>query len=338
MNLKWRVLLSLSLLGNTILLAFLLYGFVNRPAPGVASPEEEGSALVRGRYAGNGAGSFMELRNAVFYWNDRVYIDTDFLRVKSVPLAGEVTDMDRPGSFSMDVVEGGAVIDSPVLSRLMNERVFNRDGSSVRDITAATAASPGGRKLVIRGKVDILVWMDFEMTCGISVDEARNIVSIRAEDVRAMGLPFAGSLLQGLGISLDSLVRVPEGCGVTVQADRIEMNPFVLFREPAITGRLKGVELVERGLRVEFLRRPHPPFPERIAAAKNDLLAFGGDMNFGTMMARRTRIQIVDRDPSDPFLFHMQRYFHQLCGSEVRVLPDGSLLVTMPDAAVPKGR
>jgi hypothetical protein len=57
----------------------------------------------------------------------------------------------------------------------------------------------------------------------------------------------------------------------------------------------------------------------------------GGTLAFGKLTMRGTELQIVDADPRDSFDFFVDHYNEQLVAGYDQNLPDGGLIVHMPD-------
>jgi hypothetical protein len=106
------------------------------------------------------------------------------------------------------------------------------------------------------------------------------------------------------------------------------LKPFGLFPPPRIDGKMSGVIVDDKEIRLAFAGRPIPA-PE--SSAKNYVYLKGGTSQFGNFRMLNTDILILDQDPADPFVFSLVRYAGMIPRSKIDVHDTKSVRVTMPD-------
>src|SRR5712675_1634661 len=71
------------------------------------------------------SGVHIRMQNVRFKWSDKVYIDTDNIAVRAVPVQGNVVNFDDLSSFHLVLQQSSVFIRPDVLEGMFNESVFN---------------------------------------------------------------------------------------------------------------------------------------------------------------------------------------------------------------------
>ena len=326
------VLLLLSVVGNILLGIQYLPGLLHPVAE--AATDENPAA---GRIAGASTpGAYMNLKNVRFFWTEDLFIETDSMSAKAVPLPpNSAVDFDNVDAYRLEIMNGQADRALPTLQFILNKIVFSYNGSPLRNLKIAASPETGGsagRKLVIQGELSFVFWLSFEMIADLKLDAEKNVLYIDSEGVTALGMPFAGDLLSSIGLDLEALVPVPKASPLQLTGNRMIVDPYRLFPAPHFSGQLTrvGLELDRVTLTFSDPRRiqfPALPVPE----SKSGLYIYQGDVKFGKLRMIDTRLQMVDTDPSDRFDFFARNYHQQLIRSDIRIGMDRSVVARVPD-------
>jgi hypothetical protein len=136
------------------------------------------------------------------------------------------------------------------------------------------------------------------------------------------------------GLELGRLVTLREDRGVRIAGNDFLISADRMLPAPRIQGRVTGMRL-ERGRMIltftspgEAAKAPLSP-PDR--SSHNYMYYRGGILAFGKLTMRDAELEIVDANPRDPFDFFLDHYNDQLVASYDENLPDGGLIVHMPD-------
>ncbi|MEQ9366308.1 MAG: hypothetical protein RIF32_18860 [Leptospirales bacterium] len=326
------VLLIVSLVGNILLGIRYLPGLLHSVTEAASN-----DASTVGEPAGTGGGAaYMNLKNVRFFWSDKLFVETDSLTARAIPIAPHTfVDFDNVNAYRLELRNGQANLPLPTLQYILNEIVFSYDGSPLRNLKIAASKNLGGtagHKLIIQGDLSFVLWLGFEMTADLKLDVEKNLLYIDSEGVTALGLPFAGDLLSSIGLDLEALVPVPKNSPLQLSGNRMIVDPYRLFPAPAFRGNLSQVGLEPEHLTLQFSdprRIPFPPQP--VVESKSGLYIFQGAVKFGKLRMIDTRLQMVDTDPGDRFDFYAKEYHQQLIRSDIRIGLDRSVVARVPD-------
>ncbi|MCR9144868.1 MAG: hypothetical protein NXI24_21700 [bacterium] len=328
------VVLIISLVGNILLGIRYLPGFLHSVTEAQAVDAAASSRAPAG--SGSGGGAFMNLKNVRFFWSDELFVETDALTARAVPLPPHTfVDFDNVNAYRLELRNGQADLALPTLQYILNEVVFSYDGSPLRNLKIAASKEAGGtagRKLIIQGDLSFVLWLGFEMTADLKLDAEKNVLYIDSEGVTALGMPFAGDLLSSIGLDLEALVPVPKDSPLQLEGNRMIVDPYRLFPPPTFRGQLTRVGLESDRLTLLFSdarRIQFPPLP--VADSSSGLYIYQGAVKFGKLRMIDTRLQMVDTDPGDRFDFYAKKYHQQLIRSDIRILMDQSVVARVPD-------
>ncbi len=275
------------------------------------------------------------LKDIRLYWTDSIYADVSRATalLKSLRTDGLV-DFDSPDQLEIYMESASVAVSYSVMETIMNERVFGHSESNVRNMVVDSVESEGKRLLRIRGELELVTWLDFEMLAQVKVSEEPGIIEVNALKITSLGLPFVKGLMGTVGMQLDTLIVPDKSSGVTVKGNQIRIRLEKFFPPPAVHGKLGTLELGANSLNISLKGNPAPanlatllPDP----SAPHYLFFAGRFVKFGPLRLIASSLQMIDRTMEDRFHFHVRKYFRQLDQSTARVMLDGRVKVFLVD-------
>ena len=231
--------------------------------------------------------------------------------------------LDDPRSYSVTVDRGEVAVDLATLNALMTRALVGH--SNVRRIQISIDADGSLRQ---KGTVSKGVPLPFDVKASVSPNPDGRI-RIHSESVKGFGIPV-NPLLKVLRVKMDDLFKVAPGRGITVDGNDVLLDPSSLLPPPAIFGRITAVR-VEKDALVQVFGtgqvQPLSPPP----SSKNYIYWRGGQLSFGKLTMTETDLELVDRDPNDPFDFSVDRWNEQLVAGYSKITPERGLKAHMPD-------
>ena len=278
--------------------------------------------------AASESGVSLRLENVRFKWSDKVYIDAGNMALRAVPLEGRFVDFDDPSSFVMNVRQSVVRIRPDVLEGMFNESVFNYPDSKLRDLKVAIKQGDNGPQVNLKGSINVLAWIPFDMDTRLSVDHATNTLVIDVDHLKILGFLGAKGLIHMKPLHLDRILTLPPNKSLLVEGNTMMVKPFGLFPPPRINGKMESVHVDSSMVELTFAGRPVPA-PE--AAGSNYIYLRGGNSEFGHFRMVDTDVLIQDANPSNPFVFSLVRYADLIPRSRIDIRDTRSVRVTMPD-------
>jgi len=278
--------------------------------------------------AASDSGIYLRLENVRFKWSDRVYIDAGNMALRAVPLEGRFVDFDNPSSFVMNVQQSVVRIRPDVLEGMFNESVFNYPESKIRGLKVAIKQGENGPDVNLKGDINFVTWIPFDMDTRLSVDRATNTMVIDVDHLKVLGFLHATGLIKMKALHLDRIMTLPPNKSLMVRGNTIMVKPFGLFPPPRINGQMAAVHVDSSMVTLTFAGRAVPA-PEM--AGSNYIYLRGGNAEFGNFRMVSTDILIRDAQPQDPFVFSLTRYAQLIPRSEIDIKNTKSVRVTMPD-------
>ena len=270
----------------------------------------------------------IRMQNVRFKWSDKVYIDTDDIAVRAVPLEGTVVNFDDLSSFRLKLQQSVITITPEVLEGMFNESVFNYPHSKLRDLKVTVKESDKERLVNVEGSVNTGLWIPFKMDVELGVDTKTNTLVMDVKHLKVLGVLPVISLIKLKPFNLENIVSLPPNNQLIVHKNDLMVKPFGLFPPPRVDGKMAKVDVEEKAIRLTFAG---DPIPAPRSTAKNYVYLRGGTSQFGHIRMFDTDILILDQDPSDPFVFSLVHYADMVPRSRIEVHDTKSARVTMPD-------
>lgn len=219
--------------------------------------------------------------------------------------------------------DGGTVAISPEsLTRLLNDRVFAGEDSSIRN---ARVTIEDGR---IRqdGTLKKGIRIPFSIVAELSATPDGRI-RVHPTKVKAAGLPATG-LMKLFGLEVDDLIKANPSAGLEIVDNDLLLSPDRLLPSPTLRGRLRDVRIEDNRIVQAYGGRVTPLPPN---TRGNFMRYRGGTLRFGKLTMSDTDMRLIDADPRDPFDFSPEDYKRQLVAGYSKNTPEGGLRVYMPD-------
>jgi len=273
-------------------------------------------------------GVSIRLQKVRFKWSDKVYIDTDNMAVRAVPVQGRVVDFDNLESFHLMLQQSVVFIRPDVLEGMFNESVFNYPHSKLRDLKVKLTEDDDEHVLRVAGSVNVGLWIPFKMNARLSVNQRNNTLTIDVDHLKVFGVLPITKLIKWEPFQLEHIISLPPNESLIVDGNRMMVKPFGLFPAPRVEGKMSTVTLDGKGIHLAFAGQPIPA-PE--SSAKNYVYLKGGTAQFGRFCMVDTDILILDQDESDPFVFSLGGYAAMIPRSKIEIRDTNSVRVVMPD-------
>jgi len=274
------------------------------------------------------SGVLIRLQNVRFMWSDRVYIDAGDMALRAVPLEGHIVDFDDPNSFLMRVQQSVVRVRPDVLEGMFNESVFNYPESKLRGLKVTIKEKDGAPDVHLKGSINVMTWIPFDMDTRLSVDRATNTMLIDVDRVKVLGFLHATGLIKMKPLNLESLLTLPPNKSMMVRGNTIMVKPFGLFPPPRITGSMTDVHVDSTMVRLTFAGRA---VPAPASSGSNYIYLRGGESQFGHFRMVDTNVLIRDQNPGNPFVFSLLRYSDLIPKSRIAIESTKSVQVSMPD-------
>jgi hypothetical protein len=265
-----------------------------------------------------------EMRNVDLHLTDDVALHIRSLRGRFVAQGTRSAPyLDDPRSYSVTVDNGEVAVDLVSLNALMTRALVGH--SNVRALQISIDADGGLRQ---KGTVSKGVPVPFDVKASVSpAPDGR--IRIHAESMKGFGIPVS-PLLKTLRVQMDNLFKVDPDRGVTVEGNDVLLDPSRLLPPPAMHGRIAAVR-VEKDALVQVFGSATPDRLSPPPTSMNYIYWRGGQLSFGKLTMTETDLELVDRDPGDPFDFSVDRWNEQLVAGYSKITPQRGLKAHMPD-------
>lgn len=305
-------------------------------AAGVLAAAYGGTPTTQARLArhrpSRAPGVEVEMVNVDLHLTPHVTLRVRSLHGRFVPTGNGAPNLDDHGSYVVEVDGGEVALGEASLNAIMNEHVFVGHDPPVEDLKITIEEG----LLKQKGKLDKAIDIPFK-TKGTVEATADGKIRVHARSIKSLGLPVKG-LMKVLGVEMDDLLKVEAGHGVTVDDNDFIIDPAEVLPPPKLRGkitavRIEGDEIVQTfGSGTAAHIRPR-------AVSKNHIYWRGGNLRFGKLTMSGTDLELIDKDPSDPFDFSVAHYNDMLVAGYSKNLPRLGLRTYMPDYNdLPAGR
>jgi hypothetical protein len=293
-------------------------------------PRQEGPppALTRALHTSRGPVE-AEMRHVLYHVGDRVVLQIEYLRGALLPTGDGPPWFEDPGSFSIAIDTAVVTISTASLSALLNDYVFNYDGTPLENLTVTVDKGQLKQTGTLHKGIDL----PFTIRSTLSTTPDGRL-RLHPTSVKVSGIGVKG-LMKTFGIELENLVKVERGRGVEIADNDFLLAPAGLLPPPRIQGRVTAVKVGRQSIEQTFggstrAGRSQPLRPSD-PSARNYMFYRGKVLRFGKLTMMDADLQIVDGDPDDPFDFDLAHLNEQLVAGESHNQPDFGLVTIMPD-------
>lgn len=271
------------------------------------------------------------MRHVLYHVDDRVVLQIEYLRGALLPTRDEPPWFDDPASFTLAIDTGEVTISAASLSALLNDYVFNYEGTPLEDLKVTVDDG----QLKQTGTLHKVIDLPFTIRATLSTTSDGRL-RLHPTSVKVVGIGVTG-LMEAFGLELENLVKVQRGRGIEISDNDFLLDPAGLLPPPRIEGRVTGVRLGRETIEQTFggstrAGRSQPLHPSDPSAA-NYMFYRGKVLRFGKLTMMDADLQIVDGDPGDPFDFYLAHLNEQLVAGESHNQKDFGLVTIMPDYA-----
>lgn len=281
-------------------------------------------------------GTDLLFKNVEFIWSNRIFVKTPDLTATLEPLkAGAAINFDLPQTFLAHIHQGDVYIRPDVLEGMFNESVFNYPNSKLRDLKVSIMPQSGKDFVDLKGSLNFIFWIPFEMLTDLSIDHSTNTLVISVHNLKIFGFIPITPLIKFDPFHLEKMLTVPENKYLTVHANNIYVKPFGLFPPPRVDGKMSEILVTPSLIRLSFrggedVRFEGIPFIN----APSYIYLQGGTTRFGLMGMVNTRIQVLNKKHQNLFPFALGNYLDKLPQSTIKLNEDNSVTVEMPPVPV----
>jgi hypothetical protein len=266
----------------------------------------------------------VEMVNVDLHMTPHVTLRVRRLHGRFVPTGTGAPNLDENDSYVVEVDSGEVALGEASLNALMNEHVFVGHNTPVEDLKITMEEG----LLEQKGKLDKGIHIPFK-TKGTVEATADGKIRVHAKSIKGLGLPVKG-LMKVLGIEMDDLLKLEAGHGVSVDDNDFIIDPTQVLPPPKLRGKVTAVRIEGTEIVQTFGAGPAPRIEPR-AISRNHIYWRGGSLRFGKLTMSGTDLELIDKDPSDPFDFSVTNYNDMLVAGYSKNLPRLGLRTYMPD-------
>jgi hypothetical protein len=272
----------------------------------------------------------MQVHNGKLHVMDGVVLSVARLDAWMIPKPGQLVSLDNKTSFTLEIRSGETRLKAEDLTTLTNQYLLPHAKSPIKNLTIRFDGGMVAVKGVLHKGVDVP--FEGKATLSLASDSA---IRLHFTELKVAGVVKKG-LLDLLGIRLSQVAQPEKESRFYIEGDDIILPIAALFPPPRIAGKVTAVRIDGDEMVQVFGPAGLPP-PAAPDGAKNYIYFRGGRMKFGKLTMDDVDLELVDKEPSDPFDFSLDHYQQQLNAGYSKSLPSLGLVVYMPDyAAVAK--
>jgi len=287
------------------------------PAPPIETPATETKSK-------NGGAVKAEMRNVMFHLTPTASAHLQILTGELWPTrTNEMVVFDDKTSFEVRVTNGTVSITPDGLADIMNNYVFAKKDSPLKDLTVSIDKG----RLIIKGKLHSKGDIPFG-TAGTLTVTPDGRIRVRTEKITALKLPVKG--LMGLfGVELANVVNTSKIDGIDTDKNDLLMDLGTLLPPPHIRGKVTEVRVENNAIVTIFGDggKSVPPPKE-----KGNYMAFQGNpVRFGKLVMEQTDLTVLDLDPADALDWDQDHYKEQLVAGYSKITPNFGLRAYVKD-------
>jgi len=281
--------------------------------------------------------TYLYLNNVNFYFTKNIKVFLKGMTANIYPIKpGTCLLLDDINSLEIKLLNGIAKVTSEDLKTIFSDYVFNFEDSPLKLESIDFIHEFDGEKgyfIKLKGKLKFGLWLSFEMISRLEFLKSGGRISISAQKIKVLGLPFGKSLLSLVGLSLEKLISVPAGRGVTLKKNTILVTPLDIFPPPRLVGRIGYLKMIDDSLILGFNGKKPPGKPKFLKKnAKNFVFMSRGKIQMKSLLINESSMQLIDQDPKDFFDFSLKQYISSVTtGAKTYILPDMSILMYVRD-------
>jgi hypothetical protein len=265
-----------------------------------------------------------EMRNVLFHLTEKGAAHLETLSGELVPTGkNQMPVMDDKTSFSVRVITGKMSITTDALADIMNNHVFAKSDSPLKDLSISIDKG----LLIIKGKLHSKGDIPFQTAGSVSISSDGRI-RMHTEKVKALGIRVKG-MMGMLGIDLASVVNTSKIEGIDTDKNDLLMDLATLLPPPHIQGKLTGVKIEN-----DAIVATYGDGGKSAAAAteKGNYMTFqGSSVRFGKITMENTDLTVLDLDPGDPLDWNQDHYKDQLVAGYSKITPAFGLRAYVKD-------
>ena len=264
-----------------------------------------------------------EMRNVNFHLTNEAAAHLETLSGELVPVGKYAMPVfDDKASFEVRVVNGTISISPQALTSIMNNYVFAKADSPLKDLSV----SIDNNQLIIKGKL-ASKGIPFE-TAGTLSATSDGRIRVHTDKVKALHVSVKG--MMGLfGIDLANVVNTSKIDGMDTDKNDLLMDLGKLLPPPHIQGKLVDVKVANNSIITVF---GDGGKSVRTSEEKGNYMAFRGNkVEFGKMVMDDTDLVVVDMDPGDPLDWNQSHYKDQLVAGYSKITPSFGLRAYVKD-------
>lgn len=272
--------------------------------------------------------SEVEMKDVHFRLQPNIILEIRRLRGRLIgKKEGWAAVFDDKNTFILDIDSAEIAITTASLTHLMNDHVFAYSNAPLRDIEISVEEGRIEQKAKLKKGITLPVEIE-----GTLEPTRQGKIRLRTTSVQTFDIPLGG-LLGVFDVELSELINLRKARGVRAEENDLILDPEQMLPPPKIRGHISKISL--QGNRIVQIFAPKEARPKvqlnPDSRASNYMYFQGGRLRFGKLTMLDADLQIVDKDPADPFDFFLDRYNDQLVAGYSKNTPDYGLVVFMPD-------
>jgi hypothetical protein len=266
----------------------------------------------------------VQMRNVMYHFRDDVAVHIRRLGGELAPSDDHLMPVfDDKESFTLHIAAAEVAIRADSLARILNDNVFSREDSPVKDVSITI----DNDRLRIKGKLHGKGDLGFSAEGRLSATEDGKI-RLHVEKIQALHLPLKG-LMDLLGVDIADVIKNGKVAGLKPEKDDLILDLAQVMPPPRLWGKITQVRLEPDSIVPIFGDPLH--YPWEAISARNYMAYHGNRLQFGKLIMNDTDLILIDSHPEDPFDFYLDHYKEQLTAGWVKTTPQFGLRVFMVD-------